>query len=358
LDTCIKYVLRQSNLKDEILLLYLVGPWKGNATVIINEVSSKADYKVIRDLVVSFESNQAGQIYKGFVQGTEKITIKAKNNATKGNQAKTSTLSGSITGNIVPNSPFNILLKLDKNYPNDNFLKKYNSVELKGKNYIDFPAVVDQKIIDEAFNYTVSNMKIYYNLLFNSEKESIPIIEHRYNQFFNDILSLLYYVNEGYISKQVFEKQSIYNKSEYISSVFESYYGDLINYYNYKIENSVSTRIKIDLYKVLLTEMIQACSFCHLNIVNDDVIHHLDIDLDRPNNIIDRTFYRYYLIGNNYYSKKLNTKLSYEDKKYYKNSYLRFMKEILEITKTGLISSVILKELNINDNALNNIENM
>lgn len=356
LETCMAYMKDYSDLKDHAILQLLVGEWKGKAR--INFTEKDKDYKVniTRKLEISFESNQAGQISKGIVSGLETYEKKKlqNDNASKslemisepGVKKKIKEIKGAILGNIIPQADSTLIINIDKDSTNKEVPRKFDQLELQAKTIVEMDPIVERETLDEAYSLTVSHMKIYYNLLFKTRRPIEEVLKDKYNLFFIDILYLLKMISQGYISKEVYEPLDIYPKSDYVNKAFEDYVMTLGSYYSKILLKAPNKAAKIIAYKAYLAELIQASSICYTGIVHPSVKDHLDININKKDNLISKIFIRYYKLGKEYYSEEIDAAKG-DKKTELKKEYKQFEKDVQDFVKTGIILDEILKELDI-----------
>lgn len=359
LDLCSKYKNKYKELKEDAYLQLLIGEWSGTSDLELKE--EQDDYILIikRSLKVSFESNHAGQISKGIVNGTETVIKKRKTEIEEIEDERIiipientiletdiKSIKGSITGNIIPQADSTFIININKTKNNNNVKDEINNIKIKAKTDVELTPLVPANIIDESYSLTVSHMKIYYDLIFKTRMPTKKILEEKYNYFFQDILHLLSLNAKGYISKEVYIPLHIYSKSKYLNHTFEDYVMTLCSYYNKLILQAPNTSEKLAIYRAYLSELIQASSICQLNLVGDDTINTLGLNINTTNNLIERVFVRYYKAGKSYYKKILKDNTD-SDKSQIQKQYSKFKKDIKKFTTTGIIHKNVLKELDL-----------
>lgn len=360
LNLCSNYKNRSKELKEDAYLQLLIGEWSGNANLELTKEIDNYIQIIKRNLKIKFESNHAGQISKGIVDGTEttikkrktqteeiendKIFIPVENNIL---ETDIKSINGSITGNIIPQADSTFVININKTNNNDNLIEDINNIKIKALTDVELTPLVPAEIIDESYSLTVSHMKIYYDLLFKTRMSTSKVLKEKYNYFFKDILSLLSLNAKGYISKEVYIPLNIYSRSNYINHTFEDYVITLCSYYNTLILKAPDTKAKLGIYKTYLIELIQASSLCQLNIVDDDTINNLGLNINKKNNLIERVFINYYNTAKNYYKKLLQIDNDSERSKIQKQ-YSNFKKDIKKFTSTGIIQKDVLKDLDLN----------
>lgn len=355
LDICLKYFEEYSDVKEQVLLQLLVGHWSGDAEITFKETSKDQVLIINRKMVVDLSSDQAGQISEGMIKGNEIIT-KEKAKQSK-NEQYTTNISGAVSGNVVPQTNTTLFVSINENLKGDKGLKKFNKFELVGKNYINMKPIVSREVIDEAYSLTVSDMKIYYSLLFKTESTIEQLLKDKYNLFFTDILFLLKVTAKGYVTEEVYKSLKIYPKSEYVTKAFEEYVITLKAYIGRLITTTNSKKQKITLYKKYLAEMIQVNAICHLGIVSSKSLNRLNLNINKPNNLINNIYSKLYVLGKEYYSEEIRTS-SGKRKQDLKKEYMEFINEMIGIGKTGIINSETLKELGVTTETIPLIDNI
>jgi hypothetical protein len=359
LNTCIKYTDRFGDLKAQALLQLLVGKWSGNLNVKLTKTTKTQKFFIKRNLKISFETNQAGQISKAVVKGDEEILREqiGNNKHSKPELAaikKENRLKGSILGILVPEADTNLSLYLDAPDGISPEIKDTYDMDIKGKLNIDMVSPVKQEVLDEAYSLTVSHMKIYYNLLFKSRRTAEEILKDKYNLFFRDILFLINITSSGYVTKEVYKPLNIYPGSDYVTDAFEDYTITLSSYYARVINKTYSTKHKLEVYKRYFDELINASALCQLGIVNVETARRLNIKINEAKSLFDQVFERYYKLGFGYYNAKLQ-EASDDKKEEVRKELTAFLKEMIDITKTGLISKEMIKEFGITQEKLKSI---
>lgn len=368
LNCCVEYEDKYSDLKEYAVLQLLVGDWDGILKV--NIVSKKNDLilDIKRILEIELQSNQAGQISKGLVKGTEtlvrkqiKATVKPDDSESidddstdsviveeseKEIDKKIKEITGSITGNMIPQAASSFVISFDEKSMNSETPKKYSKLDISATTNVEMKPVVPRENIDEAYSLTVSNLKIYYSILLNQKMLDEEVLQYRFKMFFKDILYLLRLTSKGYISKGVYEPLGIYPESDYVSTSFEAYVITLCSYYSNVLSKQMSPEQKMLIYKKYMAELIQVSAITHLHLVKPDIIKSLNLEFANSNNTINQVFFHYYVFSKRYYEKQIK-QTSDQLKKQYQIEYDIFKKDVKDFIETGIIHEDTLKELKL-----------
>lgn len=380
LKTCIQYINEYDDLKDHALLQLLVGKWVGKAELYSKEKEPNRELAVTRVVNLSFESNQAGQLSKGYAEGSETVKesiyekevseqLQKEDNSQLAKETseedydvyevienkKISEVKGSITGHLIPRSMSNFIISIDK--ADDRVPTKYDKYELNARVKVLMPPFVKRSVTDEAFTLTVSNMKMYYTYLLNSRRSMNELLMDKYQWFFQDQLEIIDILVLGHVSESVYKPLKVYPGSEYVSNSLKDYINTISIYYNKLFLRSNSKKYKLDVYRLYLTELIQLSSIAHLGIVNSKVLKETNLDITKEDNQISRVFDRYYSIGKDYYTQQIRNTAG-EEEELFREEYKAFLEEVYQLTKTGIISKNIIDKYNIDADLVKSADNV